>query len=271
VCACVSPMMGRHAACGNLTVPRSGAGSRLGTAQKLSFVGRNALLAAGLLATLTFSAAVTMRVVLSSRAVAVPALVGRAVRDAGLQASRQGLAVRIEGRRHDSLIPADHVLAQEPRAGSELKAHRAVRIWVSLGPQRVTVPAVEGDSARTARIALEQAGVPVARVVEIDDPATEGTVLVQRPPAGVADVAHGASLLVSRGPAGTSYVMPDLIGRDAASVVSELQAAGLKIGELRYRNYPGVAPGVVLRQAPTAGHRVDPRTPLVLDVSREAS
>ena len=95
--------------------------------------------------------------------------------------------------------------------------------------------------------------------------------LVQRPPAGVADVAQGASLLVSRGPAGTSYVMPDLIGRDAAAVVGALQAAGLKVAEVRYRSYPGVAPGVVLRQAPTAGHRVDPHTPLVLDVSREAS
>ena len=133
------------------------------------------------------------------------------------------------------------------------------------------MPAVEGESARTGRITLEQAGVSVARIVEVDDSASEGTVLVQRPPAGVADVAQGASLLVSRGPAGTSYVMPDLIGRPAAAVVSALQAAGLKVGEVRYRSYPGVAAGVVLRQSPTAGHRVDPHTPLALDVSREAS
>ena len=35
--------------------------------------------------------------------------------------------------------------------------------------------------------------------------------------------------------------------------------------------YPGVAPGIVLRQSPPAGHRIDPRTPLSLDVSRAAS
>lgn len=242
----------------------------MSTAQKLSFVGRNALLAAGLLATLTFSAAVTMRVVLSSREVAVPALVGRVVRDAGLQASRQGLAVRIEGRRHDPWMPADHVLAQDPPPGASLKAHRAVRLWLSLGPQRVNVPAVEGESVRSARITLEQAGVAVARIVEVVAPAPEGTVLVQHPAPGITDVSLGASLLASRGPRGASYLMPDLIGRDAAHVVTALQAAGLKVADLRYRSYPGAAPGVVLRQTPPAGHRVDPRTPLILDISREA-
>jgi serine/threonine-protein kinase len=243
----------------------------LATSQRLSSIGRNALIAVGLLATLTFSAAVTMRVVLSSRQVAVPALVGRSLGEAGVQASRHGLAVRIEGRRHDAGVPAEHVLAQEPAAGSELKAHRAVRIWVSLGPQRVTVPAVEGESGRAARIALEQAGVPVARVVEVDAPAPEGTVLVQRPPAGVADVTAGASLLVSRGPAGSSYVMPDVIGKDAGTAIRALQSAGLRVADVRYRSYPGVAAGVVLKQLPPAGHRVDPRTPLVLEISREAS
>ncbi len=169
-------------------------------------------------------------------------------------------------------MPAEHVVSQEPPPGATLKAHRAVRVWLSLGPRRVSVPAVEGESARTARMALEQAGVPLARVVEIPDAAAEGTVLVQRPPAGEADLSTGgASLLVSRGPGGASYVMPDLIGREAGPVLAALQAAGLKVSDVRYRTYPGVAPGIVLRQTPSAGHPVSPRTALSLDVSKAAS
>lgn len=243
----------------------------MSTSQILRFLGRNALLALGLAATATLSAAVTMRVVLSSRDVAVPSLVGHTVPDAGALSAQRGLMVRIEGRRHDPSVPTERVVAQEPPPGAALKAHRAVRVWVSLGPRRVRVPAVEGDSARSARIALEQSGVPVARVVEIEDAAPEGIVLVQRPAAGEADVSLGASLLVSLGPSGASYVMPDLIGHEAAAAVSALQAAGLKVGDVRYRSYPGVAPGIVLRQVPAAGHRVSARTPLALDVSREAS
>ena len=241
----------------------------MSTSKILRFIGRNALLGAALLATLAVSALVTMRVVLSSRDVAVPALVGRALADAGAIAAQRGLALRIEGRRHDASVPADRVVAQEPPPGGDLKAHRAVRVWVSLGPRRVSVPPVEGESARTARIALEQAGVPVARVVEIEDAAPEGTVLVQRPPPGEADLsAGGASLLVSRGPGGASYVMPDLIGRDAALVMRALQAAGLKVADVRYRTYPGVEPGIVLRQVPPAGYPVSARTALTLDVSK---
>jgi beta-lactam-binding protein with PASTA domain len=70
---------------------------------------------------------------------------------------------------------------------------------------------------------------------------------------------------------GASYVMPDLIGREAGYVVTALQSAGLKVSDVRYRSYPGVAPGIVLRQSPAAGHRVSSRTPLALDVSRGAS
>jgi beta-lactam-binding protein with PASTA domain len=129
---------------------------------------------------------------------------------------------------------------------------------------------VEGESLRSARIALEQAQVPLHRVVEVEDRNVEGTVLVQRPPAGETDaVDEGLAVLVSRGPVGTDYLMPDLIGRNAAEVMDSLRRAGLKVAEIRYRTYPGVAPGIVLRQIPAAGYAVSPRTPMSLDVSKE--
>jgi beta-lactam-binding protein with PASTA domain len=65
--------------------------------------------------------------------------------------------------------------------------------------------------------------------------------------------------------------MPDLIGRDAGAVLRALQAAGLKVSDVRSRTYPGVAPGIVLRQTPAAGSRVSPRGAVLLDVSKEAS
>jgi serine/threonine-protein kinase len=238
----------------------------------IRFIARNALLGAALVATLGLSAAVTMRVVLAARDVAVPGVVGRALPDASALAARRGLDIRVEGRRHDPAVPVDHVIVQEPPAGRTLKAHRSVRVWVSLGARRIDVPLVEGQSVRTARIALEQAGVPVAHVVEVNDRSPEDQVLVQRPPAGETDAAgEGASLLVSRGGGRADFVMPDLIGRSAESVMDALLAAGFKVADVRYRSYPGVAPGIVLRQLPPAGHRIDPRTPLTLDVSRGTS
>jgi beta-lactam-binding protein with PASTA domain len=238
----------------------------------LRLLAHNLLLGGALLATLATSATVTMRVVLSARDVAVPGLVGQSLPVATSLASRRGLELRVEGRRFDPSVAGDHILAQEPPPGATLKAHRSVRVWVSLGPRRVTVPPVEGQSVRTARITLEQAGLPVAHVVEVDASAPEGAVLVQRPPAGDSEApGDGASLLVSRGPGRADYVMPDLIGRPADAVVERLRAAGFKVADVRYRSYPGVAPGIVLRQLPPAGYPVSSRTPLSLDVSRASS
>ena len=241
-------------------------------ARLVRLLARNALLGVALVVTAFTSALLTMRVVLSSRDVAVPGLVGRRFADAGALAAQRGLTLRVEGRRHDPALPKDAIVAQEPPPGGTLKTHRAMRVWLSLGARRVNVTAVEGGSVRTARIALEQAGAPVERVVEIDDGAPEGTVLVQRPPPGEADLSKGGvSLLVSRGGGGASYVMPDLIGREARAVLSRLQAFGLKVTDVRYRTYPGVAPGIVLRQTPAAGYPVTGRSPLSLDVSKAAS
>jgi len=229
------------------------------------------LLLAALMVTAGVSALTTMRAILTSQEVQVPTLIGRRVTEAGMVAERQRLSVRVEGRRHDAKVPADRIAAQEPAPGSTLKSHRSIRVWVSLGARRLTVPVVEGDSLRSARLMLEQARVGVGRVVEVDDPAGEGTILVQHPPAGETDaLANGVSLLVSRGARSREYVMPDLIGKSTDDVLEALRRAQLKVPEIRYRSYTGVLPGTVLRQAPAAGYRVTRETAVSLEVSRSA-
>lgn len=233
---------------------------------------RNGLLALALLATLVVSAIATMRSVLSAQQVVVPAMVGRRLPEAGLLAAQQSLTLRIEGKRQDEHVSAGRIAAQEPVASSLLKTHRSVRVWLSAGPRRITVPRVEGTSIRSARLALEQAQVAIQRVVEVDDPSEEGTVLVQHPAAGDrAAEDDGASLLVSRGPLRADYVMPDLIGHQADTVIERLRGVGLKVADVRYRTYPGVAPGIVLRQIPPAGHRISTRATVSLDVSKAES
>lgn len=243
------------------------------TKQRLSHsLLRNALLGLGLLATAGTSAVLTMRSVLTAQDVVVPTLVGRGLAEAFGLAAQQSLSVKVEGKRHDPRVPADRIAAQEPPGRSLLKSHRSVRVWVSLGPLRITVPAVEGASLRSARLSLEQAQVPIGRVVEVEDPTEEGTILVQHPPAGEAgSTTEGVSLLVSRGPKNADYLMPDLIGRQADQVLDRLRLAGLKVAEVRYRTYPGVAPGIVLRQIPPAGHRVSTKGAVSLDISKAES
>lgn len=230
---------------------------------------KHGMLAVALLATAGLSALVTMRSVLTSQQVEVPSLLDKRMPEAGDLASRRGLLLRIEGKRNDPRIPLDHIVAQEPAPGAALKSHRSVRVWLSLGPRRLNLPALEGQSLRTGRLALDQSQVAIARVAEVDDPAAEGTVLVQRPPAGeVEAIEAGISLLVSRGSGRGDYLMPDLIGKRASDVLGTLQVVGLKVTDVRYRAYPGAPGGIVLRQSPAAGHRVSPHSAVALEVSK---
>jgi len=142
------------------------------------------LLAAALVVTAGLSALTTMRVVLRTQEVVVPSLVGRPLPEAGALASQRRLGLRVEGRRNDPKVGRDLIVEQEPAAGRPLKTQRSIRVWVSLGPRRLTVPAVEGESVRSGRLLLEQAQVPLGRVIEVNDAAEEGTILQQHPPTG---------------------------------------------------------------------------------------
>jgi eukaryotic-like serine/threonine-protein kinase len=230
------------------------------------------LLAVALAITAGLSALTTMRVVLKAQEVSVPSLVGRRVPDAGSLAAKHRLLLRVEGKRNDPRMPADLIVEQDPGPGSLLKTQRSVRVWVSLGPRRLTVPSVEGESLRSGRLTLEQAGVNVGRILEVSNAAEEGTILLQRPPAGDTDrlAEEGASLLVSRGPGSRDFVMPDLIGKRADSALVWLREAGLNVTDVNYKPYFGVEPGVVLRQTPPSGYRVTPRAAVALEVSRSA-
>jgi serine/threonine-protein kinase len=223
-----------------------------------------------LAATAGLSALATMRVVLTSQEVTVPSLIDKRIPEAGGLVERQGLNLRVEGRRNDPRVAEGRICAQDPAPGGQLKTQRGVKVWLSLGPQRLEVPDVAGQSLRTARIALEQARVPLGRVALVPSPEAEGTILLQQPGAGKVEelAAEGLALLVSEGPAGPQFVMPDLIGGDAGRAVDLLTNAGLRVGELRQRSYPGVSAGIVLRQVPPAGYRVAARSPVTLDVSK---
>jgi len=235
----------------------------------LALLIKTGALGLALLLAAALSALLTMRSVLDTQQVEVPSLLGKRLPEAGALAGRRGLLLRVEGKRNDPKIPPDHVVSQEPAPGGALKSHRSVRVWLSLGPRKLTLPAVEGQSLRTARVAFDQTRVEVARVAEVDDTAEEGTVLVQHPPAGeVEAIEGGVALLVSRGSSRRDYVMPDLIGQRADAVLAPLALAGLKVADLRYRTYPGAASGVVLRQSPAAGHRVSPRSTVSLEISQ---
>ncbi|MGE0704577.1 MAG: PASTA domain-containing protein [Vicinamibacterales bacterium] len=230
--------------------------------------GKVLLLVGALAATYLLFAVGAMRIALRSREVAVPDFSRLTVSEATELATSQGLDVRVdEARRPSPEVPADQVLGQDPPAGTSLRQQRAVRIWLSAGARAAEVPALSGETERSARVRLAQVGLGLSGVSEIrSDAYSSDVVVAQEPPAKA--FADQVSLLVNRGEFGASYVMPDLIGVNGESATAMLRNHGFRVAVVASAPYPGVPAGVVLRQNPQAGFQIAQGDAVSIEVSR---
>ena len=230
--------------------------------------GKLLVLAGALILTYLLFAAVGMRVALRTREVQVPPLTGKTVNEATGLLTEAGLNLKVEeGRRLDPKVPAGQIVTQDPAAGVRTRRERSVKVWVSGGPRSTTIPELSGESERTAQLRLQQEGLGLSYVAEIrsaDYPA--GTIVAQSP--APRTNAAQVALLVNRGERGARYVMPDLIGVDGGRAAELLRARGFRATVVGDHPYPGVAPGIVLRQNPQAGFQIAPGEPISLEVSR---
>ena len=229
--------------------------------------GRLLLLAVALLITFAAFFLTALRVTTRAREVRVPDLRGQPVAAATVRLAESGLVMTVEQRRTDPKVPADHVLSQDPEPGTLTRRQRAVRVRVSEGQRDPELPSVVGLSERTAEIVLAQADVAISsRAVVQTASYPSGAVIAQDPPG--AERARGVQLLVNRGQAGSTFVMPDVIGTLGVRVVDILRRRGFRVTVGADVPYPGLPPGVVIRQTPQAGFQVAAGDPIVLELSR---
>jgi len=237
-------------------------GTRVWTASKLL------VLAGALVATYVVFAAASMRIALKAREVQVPNFSNLSVSDATALATRLGLNLKVDDmRRLDAKIAAGRVLAQDPAAGSLARSQRSVRVWLSEGIHAATVPALVGETERSAQTRVSQDGLELDTMAEIRSAVyPPDLVVAQMPPAKTASAR--VSLLINRGERGASYVMPDLIGVNGDRAGEVLRGRGFRVAVVASNPYPGVAAGIVLRQNPQGGFRIAPGEPISLEVSR---
>jgi serine/threonine-protein kinase len=233
--------------------------------------GRRLLIGGGLLLTYLLFAAAAMRLAIKARDVIVPPLNGKTVTEASAILLASGLNLKVEeSRRPDGSVPAGRILSQDPHPGAKTRRERSVKVWVSGGPRAATVPALVGESERTAQLRAQQDGLQLASFAEIRSADyTAGTVVAQSP-APKQSTPSGArvTLLVNRGERGVTYVMPDLIGVNGDRAADLLRSRGFRVSVVGDHPYPGVPAGIVLRQSPQGGFQIGPSDPISLEVSR---
>jgi len=195
---------------------------------------RMLLLALVLLTVALISALTAMQFAIHGREVTIPKLVGMTPFEAERAVSASGLQIAIERQFYSPDIPEGRIMTQMPLPGTKVRRGWMIRVAQSLGPQRVAIPDVTGQSERVAELNIRRRSLNLASIAQINLPdMAAGQVVSQSPPANANGVAAPKiSLLVSSGPEPPSYLMPDLRGQPLGSATLALQDAGLRVGRV---------------------------------------
>jgi beta-lactam-binding protein with PASTA domain len=203
----------------------------------------------------------------------VPELVNLSDTEVAARLLDHGLRMRraAAADRYDEEVAAGHILKQSPGAGSLVKRGSSVEVTVSLGPELLEVPDLNGRALQAAQVTLNAAGLIVGRTGSVFSAgALPGTVVAQDPPPGTrVGRAAPITLFLSQGSWSETYVMPDLVYRDLEEVRRFFERRGFRLGSVKFEPYEGIASGIVLRQFPLSGHPLRRRDVISLVVTTQ--
>jgi serine/threonine-protein kinase len=153
-----------------------------------------------------------------------------------------------------------------PREGTQIERGTRVRLFVSSGPQQVSVPDVVGLTRESATSQLDGKGFQVA-VQEQPSDKPKGEVIAQSPPSGT-QLRKGdrVTITVSKGP--QKVTIPNVVGLSAAEAASTLRAAGLSPVKRERTVTTQTDDGNVIAQHPGQGVQVDKGRKVVIVVGK---
>lgn len=195
---------------------------------------RFAMVALVLVIVAMVSGLTAMRLAIHGQEVAVPALVGMSPVDAERTAQGLGLQMSIERQYYSPQIAEGKIMSQLPLPGTKVRHGWQVRVAQSLGPTRVAIPDVTGQSEHAAELNIRRRGLDVASMAEVEEPGIPADqVIAQNPRADATQVlAPKISLLVTAPPETQAFVMPSFVGQPLGSVSRTLQDAGFRLGNV---------------------------------------
>ncbi|HVO61037.1 MAG TPA: PASTA domain-containing protein [Terriglobales bacterium] len=234
------------------------------------------------------SALTAMQFAIHTREVPVPNLVGKTVAEAQRSALGSGLEVQVERQYYSADVPEGRIMSQVPDPGTKVRRGWQLRVAQSLGPQRVAIPDLSGETSRAAELNIERRGLELgATALLATSSVPPDQVIAQSPPANASGVAAPRiSVLLSTPAPAEAYVMPNLVGQSLGAATQILQAAGMHLGTVKVSATPaapntqeGQSPApapdeipsvssLILSQQPTAGQKIIAGSAVNFEVSR---
>jgi beta-lactam-binding protein with PASTA domain len=222
------------------------------------------------------SALTAMRFAIHGRQTTIPKVVGLSKTQAERLLADHGLVLDEGDRYFSSDVPPGRVMSQAPQPGLKVRRGWHVRVAESMGPQRVVIPDLIGNSERAAEINIRRRGLELGSIATAEIPGAPSDQIVgQSPPPNAVNVSEPKiSLLLAASADRDSFIMPDLVGQSEDNAVNAIVNAGLHVSGIKSQTAPAAVPNatptppgnsaetvpsgtrMVVRTFPAAGQRV---------------
>mgnify|MGYP001559652318 CR=1 FL=1 len=149
--------------------------------------------------------------------------------------------------------------------------NRKIKVVLSKGGEKATVPQLKGMSYRQAELALDNRGLKIGLPVYISvDSLPRDEVIASFPSAGtVVPLGMEIRVVVNQEQTDTLEIVkvPKFKGDNIREVSSKIEKLGLKLGKIEYKVKNKLLPGTVLKQIPKEGAEVRKGSIVELEVS----
>ena len=184
--------------------------------------------------------------------VVVPSTVGGTYDEAMNSFTPLGLTAVVVENRYDEEIPKGKIIQSIPEGGGKVDAGGSVKLIVSKGPERYTIPSVKGLTPEAAQAAITKSPLTVGTITEVfNSDIPKGYVISSTPISGTS-VKRDATvdLIVSKGI--EQVALASYLGKSGEQALNELTQAGFNV-EAGYAFSETVPELAVISQNPAGG------------------
>lgn len=228
------------------------------------------LFSLSLLTLFFLSANISYNIIFRGEMVSIPDLIGKTKEEAEQALAKKRLFLVQKGEQFHDRWPEGRIIQQDPSPGSKIRVYRRVRVVLSSGSEKVIVPNLTGKNFQAVHVDLSETSLRKGKVSHVHTAKyAAGKIIAQQPEAAEETGRNSpVSLLVSRGEREKRYLMPDLIGKRAHRIIAQLKEMDFRVEDLRYTYYPGLGPGIIIKQFPPQGFRIQKRNLISIEVSK---
>lgn len=181
-----------------------------------------------------------------------PSVVGATTEQANSTLTGLGLLTEVVEERFDEDIAKDRVISTDPLAGDSIAPGGTVKLVISKGAERYTIPALLALTPEAAVNLLAKSPLKVGEITEVFNAKVPKGFVISSNPAPGTRVKRDTlvDLVVSKGV--ETFDLTSYVGKNGEQALNELTAAGYNV-TTTYAFDEKAMPGEVISQNPAAG------------------